>query len=94
MFINFFKGELKIVGVRPLSEQYLSLYPAEFRERRKNYKPGLVPPFYVDLPNTLDEIIASEVKYLDSYEKNPVITDIKYFFIAAYNILFNHARSR
>lgn len=94
MFINFFKGELKIVGVRPLSEQYLSLYPEEFRERRKKYKPGLVPPFYHDMPNTLEEIIDSERKYLDAYDKSPIITDVKYFISAVKNIVFKKARSK
>jgi lipopolysaccharide/colanic/teichoic acid biosynthesis glycosyltransferase len=93
MFINFFKGQLKLVGVRPLSKHYFSLYPEHLRERRIKYKPGLVPPFYVDLPKTFDEIIASEEKYLDSYEKHPILTDFRYFFSAAYNILFRHARS-
>lgn len=93
MFINFFKGELKIVGVRPLSEHYLSLYPAEFRERRNKYKPGLVPPFYCDMPNTLDEIVESEKKYLDEYDKSPLLTDMIYFLRAFQNIVFNKARS-
>lgn len=93
MLINFFKGQLKLVGVRPLSKHYYSLYPPELQQRRIKYKPGLVPPYYVDLPKTLEEIVASEEKYLDSYEKHPVTTDIKYFVKAAKNILFNHARS-
>ncbi|MEG8947233.1 sugar transferase [Rosettibacter firmus] len=93
MFINYFKGELKIVGVRPLSLQYFYLYDEELRNRRIKYKPGLVPPFYYDLPKTLDEIMASERKYLDSYDKHPIITDIRYFIVSAYNILIRKARS-
>ena len=41
MLINWFKRELKIVGVRPISNHYLSLYSKEHQERRKNFKPGL-----------------------------------------------------
>ncbi|MFP4556477.1 MAG: sugar transferase [Bacteroidales bacterium] len=93
MFINFFRGELKIVGVRPLSKHYFNLYSKELQERRIKYKPGLVPPFYVDKPKTLDEIMASEIKYFDAYDKNPVLTDIKYFFAAFYNIIFKKYRS-
>lgn len=94
MLINYFKGQLKLVGVRPLSVHYFNLYPEYLRERRIKFKPGLVPPFYKDLPKTFDEIIASEEKYLDSYEKHPLLTDINYFFHAAYNILINKARSK
>ena len=94
MIINFVKRDLKIVGVRPLSNHYRSLYPKEFQERRKNYRPGLVPPFYVDLPKDLDEIIDSERRYLDAYDKHPFLTDWKYFWKAFNNIVFKRARSK
>ena len=93
MFFNVIKGEMKIVGVRPLSLHYYNLYPEELKQKRIKYKPGLIPPYYVDLPKTLDEIIASEMGYLEAYEKNPVITDLKYFYKALYNILIRKARS-
>lgn len=94
MFINVFKGQMKMVGVRPLSKHYLSLYNAEIRERRMRYKPGLIPPFYVDLPKTLDEIMESEMRYLDAWDKNPFLTDFVYFWKAMYNIFIRHARSK
>ncbi|QQS49742.1 MAG: sugar transferase [Bacteroidota bacterium] len=93
MLLNVVKGELKIVGVRPLSEHYFKLYSEEHRERRIKYRPGLIPPFYVDNPKTLEEITASEKKYFDLYDKHPLRTDLSYFFRALYNILFKHARS-
>ncbi len=93
MIINLFKGELKIVGVRPLSLQYFYLYKEELRNRRIKYKPGLIPPYYYDLPHTLDEIMESEIKYLNSYDKHPLWTDFKYFWVAAYNIIIRKARS-
>lgn len=93
MIINLIKGDLKLVGVRPLSSHYMSLYTEELKQRRIKFKPGLVPPYYVDLPKTLDEIMASEIKYLDAYEKSPLITDLTYFFKAFYNIIFKRARS-
>jgi lipopolysaccharide/colanic/teichoic acid biosynthesis glycosyltransferase len=93
MLFNLLKRDLKIVGVRPLSNHYISLYPKEFRERRRNYRPGLVPPFYVDLPKTLEEIIDSERRYLDAYDKHPFLTDWKYFWKAFNNIVFKRARS-
>jgi len=93
MLINWVKRDLKFVGVRPISTQYLSLYSKEHQERRKNFKPGLVPPFYADLPETIEEIELSEKRYLDAYEKNPFKTDIKYFFKALNNILIKHKRS-
>lgn len=93
MFINLFRRNMKIVGVRPLSKHYFSLYSDELKQKRIKYKPGLVPPFYADMPKTLDEIMDSEMKYLEEYEKHPFRTDLKYFFKAWNNILFKHARS-
>ncbi|MHA1916638.1 MAG: sugar transferase [Promethearchaeota archaeon] len=94
MLVNFIKGELKFVGVRPISEQYLSLYDEEFRKKRMSYKPGLVPPYYADMPKNISEIILSEKKYLDEYDKYKIKTDIKYFLKAFYNIVVNKERSR
>ena len=93
MLINLFKGNVKIVGVRPLSEHYFNLYSDKLKEKRILYKPGLIPPFYADIPSTIDEIMQSEMRYLDLYEKSPLITDLKYFFKAFNNIIFKRKRS-
>ena len=94
MLINWFRGELKLVGVRPISEHYFRLYSKEHQKRRKKYKPGLIPPYYADLPTTLEEIELSEKKFLDSYDKHPFLTNWNYFWKAIYNIIFKQARSR
>ncbi len=94
MFINVFKGEMKIVGVRPLSPHYFSLYTKELQDLRTTTKPGLLPPFYADTPVTLEEIMASEMRYLTAYKKHPMQTDIKYFFKILYNILIKRRRSQ
>lgn len=93
MLLNLFRGEMKLVGVRPLSKQYFSLYSGELQKRRIKYKPGLIPPFYVDLPETLEEIQNSEFKYLDAYDKHPFLTDWRYFWKAFWNIVFRNKRS-
>lgn len=94
MFINLFKGEMKLVGVRPLSNHYFNLYSKELQEKRTKFRPGLLPPFYADMPKTLEEIEASEMRYLTACEKRGVLlTDIKYFFLIFKNIVFKRARS-
>jgi lipopolysaccharide/colanic/teichoic acid biosynthesis glycosyltransferase len=94
MLINLLKGDLKIVGVRPLSKQYFRLYTLELQRLRILAKPGLIPPFYVDYPKTLDEIITSELRYLKAYQKHPLMTDWRYFWRAVFNILFRKYRSK
>jgi lipopolysaccharide/colanic/teichoic acid biosynthesis glycosyltransferase len=94
MLINWFRGDMKLVGVRPLSRHYFELYNNELRLRRIKYKPGLIPPFYADMPGNLEEIQSSEMKYLDAYEKHPFLTDLRYFWKSWWNILFRKARSQ
>jgi len=93
MFFNLLKGDMKFFGVRPLSNQYFNLYPKELQVLRTQTKPGLVPPFYVDMPRTLNEIIQSEMNYLKAYQKAPLKTDCIYFVKALNNILLKGKRS-
>lgn len=94
MLLNLIKGDLKIVGVRPLSAQYFNLYSKELQDLRIKFKPGLLPPFYADMPKTLEDIQSSEMKYLIECElKGQFKTDVRYFFKIFKNILFKKARS-
>jgi lipopolysaccharide/colanic/teichoic acid biosynthesis glycosyltransferase len=92
--VDFLRGDLSLVGVRALSEQYYSLYPEDVKQLRSIFKPGLVPPYYADMPKSFDEIVSSERDYFLRKQKHPFITDIKYFFKAFYNIIFKQARSQ
>jgi lipopolysaccharide/colanic/teichoic acid biosynthesis glycosyltransferase len=93
MLYNWIKGELKLFGIRPLSRQYLELYSDELKALRVKVKPGLIPPFYADMPETLEMIIESELRYLKAYLESPASTQIRYFFKTIYNIVFKGARS-
>ena len=78
---NLVRGEMKLVGVRPLSEHYYSLYREEVQRARVKYKPGLLPPYYADRPSTLEEIQESEMKYLEACDRDGVRrTDWRYFW--------------
>lgn len=94
MIYNLLKGDIKLVGVRPLSKHFLSLYNTEVKDKRSQFKPGLVPPYYADMPKSLDAVMESEMRYFEAYEKNPFKTDLNYFFKAANNILIKKARSK
>lgn len=94
MFINLIKGEMKLVGVRPLSSHYFNLYCKELQEKRVKFKPGLLPPYYADMPRSLEEIQESELRYLRECELKGVLkTDSRYFIIILKNILIKKARS-
>ena len=93
MLYNWIKGEMNIVGVRPLSYHYFNLYPKDLQELRMRVVPGLIPPFYADLPKTFDEICESERRYINAYMKNPMRTQWLYFWKAFGNIVFKGVRS-
>jgi len=93
MIYNWIKGDLQLFGVRPLSAHYLSLYSNDLQEMRKKVKPGLIPPFYADLPKTFTEICESERRYIQAYIGNPIKTQWVYFGKAFYNIALKGVRS-
>ena len=94
MLLNLLKGDMKMVGVRPISQHYYSLYCKELQEKRVKHKPGLLPPFYADMPKTLDEIQASEMRYLTMCEKRgTLVTDFIYFWRIVCTIIFKRAHS-
>jgi lipopolysaccharide/colanic/teichoic acid biosynthesis glycosyltransferase len=91
--INVLKGEMGLVGVRPLSRTRFNEFPEEMKARRIKYKPGCFPPYVALLmPNEEDNIKAEKI-YLDQKEKHPIWTDIKFFWLSVYNIVTNKIRS-
>ena len=91
---NWLRSDINLVGVRAISKHYYSLYPKDLQELRINFKPGLIPPYYADMPTTFDEIVESEVRYLQKKKEKPIVTNMIYFVKALINIIFSGARSK
>lgn len=96
MLWNMLRGDLKLVGVRPLSRHYFSLYTPEMQQLRIRTKPGMLPPFYYDqhTPETIEEVQESERRYLEAYLQHPFRTDWRYFWGIVGNILLRRKRSK
>lgn len=96
MLINLFKGQIKLVGVRPISRHYLSLYTPEMQKLHVSVKPGLMPPFYYErqIPVTLEDVQESERRYIEAWEKHHFATDWRYFWGIIANIVFKRRRSK
>lgn len=93
--INVLKGEMKLVGARPLSKKVYSEYPEDVKKLRLNHKPGCIPPSVSLLVQSMELTIEAERNYLmDVKNKSPFITDVRYFYKAVYNILSNKIRSK
>lgn len=96
MLWNVVRGDMKWVGVRPLSQHFFSLYSPEIQQLRTKTKPGMLPPFYYEkkTPVGLDEIQASERRYVEAYLKHPFRTDWRYFWGTVFNILVKFKSSK
>jgi len=93
MLFNWLRGDVKLVGVRPLSQTMFNEYPEDLQDLRTRCKPGLIPPFYIDHPKTFDELYESERRYLEAYFQHPFMTDVRYFFLTIHSILFRRMHS-
>ena len=92
--LNVLKGEMKLVGIRPVSERYFNDIPKEMQKLRLTQKPGCIPPYVaLNRAGNVISVLQAEKDYLEAKIKNPYTTDIKYFFMAVQNILFKHKRS-
>nr|WP_321409508.1 sugar transferase [uncultured Carboxylicivirga sp.] len=90
---NLIKGELAIVGVRPLSKARFMELPDDVRTMRVTYKPGCVPPYVaLNMPDSQGNIEAERI-YFKEKEKYPHWIDIKYFFMALFNVLSGRIHS-
>jgi len=92
--INVCKGELKLVGVRPISERYFQDIPKDLQELRVKFKPGCIPPYVaLDRKSNVESVLQSEREYLQEKIRRPYTTDTRYFFKAIFNIIFKRKRS-
>jgi len=91
---NVLRGELKLVGIRPVSQRYFQDIPKEMQKLRMTQKPGCIPPYVaLNRAGSVMSVLQSEKEYLEEKIRSPFTTDVKYFFNAIFNIIFKHKRS-
>ncbi len=83
---NLLKGEMALVGVRPLSQTRFNELPEEVQKERIHFKPGCIPPYVALCMPDARANIKAELIYMADKKKSPVTTDIRYFFKALFNI--------
>ncbi|MFH1004420.1 MAG: sugar transferase [Bacteroidota bacterium] len=92
--INVLSGDLKLVGVRPVSKRYFQDIPKDLQELRLKQKPGCIPPYVaLNRKGNLESVLKSDREYLEEKIKHPYTTDTKYFCKAVFNILVRRKRS-
>lgn len=93
--INVLKGDMKIFGIRPVSESYFNTLDHEYQTLRNNHKPGCIPPYLVFANGSSKEkVVEAEIIYLNKCKENRTFwIDCKYTLSAVYNIIFKGRRS-
>ena len=91
--LDWFRGTIKLVGIRAMSQHFFSLYPQEYQEMYFKVKPGIISPIFDEKTDGFKDIVRIEQAYLESFLKNPVKTDIKYFYITI-SRMFGGVRSK
>ncbi len=92
--INLLKGDIKLVGVRPISKRYSQDIPEALQALRIKFKPGCIPPYVaLNRMGDVESVLQAEREYLFEKIKRPYTTDTSYFFRAMYNIVIKSKRS-
>jgi lipopolysaccharide/colanic/teichoic acid biosynthesis glycosyltransferase len=84
---DWLSGEIKLVGIRAMSQHYFSLYTKEYQELYFKVKPGIFSPIFDEKTASFEDIQRIEQEYLESYIKQPLMTDVRYFFKTISHIL-------
>ncbi len=84
-FINILRGDMSLIGPRPLLKQYLPLYNEE-QIKRHNVLPGLTGWAQINGRNNLSwsEKFKLDVWYVENWN---LMLDIKIFFITIYKVV-------
>ena len=91
--INVLKGEMKLVGIRPVSKVRFEQFPPDIQSERIKHKPGCIPPYVsLNMPDATGNIEAERI-YFNDLKKHPYTTNLKYMFKAIFNIVTNKIRS-
>ena len=91
--VNLMKGDLKLVGLRPVGKTYYNELPEELKEQRIVQKPGCIPPYVaLNFKSSVQSVQDAEIEYL-RYVSCTRFADATLFFKAIYNIFIKGKRS-
>ena len=91
--LDWLRGEIKLVGIRAMSQHFFSLYSQEYKEKYLQVKPGIISPIFDEKTDSFKDIERIEYAYLSSYLENPTLTDWKYFWLT-FSGIFKGVRSK
>ncbi|NVK66298.1 MAG: sugar transferase [Flavobacteriales bacterium] len=92
--INVVRGEMKIIGVRPVSHRYFEDIPAHIQSLRLKQKPGCIPPYVaLNRASSKDSVLDAEETYLRLSKDRITRVDTGLVYLAFKNIVIKGKRS-
>ncbi len=92
--INVVRGDMKLLGVRPVSRRYFEDIPEHLQFKRLSQKPGCIPPYVaLNRASSKNAVLNAEEVYLRLAKGNTVRLDTSLAFMALRNIVFKGKRS-
>ena len=86
---NIFRGDMKLVGIRPMSEYAWERYPEDLKVEALKHKPGLLGVQYAfPMEGDFDDHVAHLRQYLDERGQSPFMTEMRYAVKILVNELF------
>jgi len=84
--INVLRGDMSLVGPRPLLMEYLLLYNTQ-QKRRHNVKPGITGWAQINGRNNIswDEKFKLDIWYVDNFN---LLLDLKILFLTIFKVFF------
>ncbi len=92
--LNWARGDMTLVGLRPLTEEQWADYPQELKDKALKVKPGLIPPAYSQEVGTFEDLIALNSRYLEEKRVDPASTDCRYLKNFVRNVFKKGIRSK
>jgi hypothetical protein len=90
--VNVMKGDMQVVGWRPLTKSDLQSFPADFQDHYKSEKPGLISPLYAKEPVGRDAVLSEARAYYSSLLQNRFATKVSYLCQAIWGIVVHGRR--
>lgn len=84
--LNVLKGDMALMGVRPVTAARLEEFPQDLVVARQAFKPGCIPPYVSLRMGDEKGNLKAEWIYLESKSKNRFLTDVRFLTMAFYNI--------
>ncbi len=92
--LNVLNGDMKLLGVRPVSRIYFDSIPQHLRDLRLTEKPGCIPPYVaLNKKGAKDDVLKAEEIYLRYAKKTKSGADASLIYLAIKNIVFKGMRS-